>query len=197
MILMTPLAIPKIEPNNWGQWWEVWNTYSGLVTKENKNHNDAVGSWRGMNLYTNSIIKGTTIYSAPTAPKCPVTDDIVNQIRQRIPIVPVVVRVIENLDNVLAHSDHAAPKDELRCLLWNTYTDPVWEFKHLGEARPLILPETTNSFYYKDYPMTHSSKYVSGCSKGILLVYGIVKPEFNKFIDDSATVFKDHAWVLE
>jgi hypothetical protein len=196
MILMTPLAIPRIEPKDWDEWWNVWNKYSGLVTKDNENHNNSVGSWRGMNLYTNSVLKNKTIYSAPTAPRCPLTDDIVNQIRNSIPIVPVVVRVIENLDTVPAHSDHAEPKDELRCMLWNTYTEPVWEFKYMGEQKALVLPDTTNSFYYKDYPMTHASKYIPGFSKGILIVYGIFKPEFTKFIENSSTTFKDYAWVV-
>jgi len=194
---MTPLAIPKIEPNNWDQWWEVWNTHSGIVTKEKTNHNNEVRKWRGMNLYTNSIVKGNITYSAPTAPKCPVTDDIVNQIKKNIPIVPIVVRVIENLETIPTHSDHAEPTDEIRCMLWNNYPKPVWNFKYFNDTKTLVLPESTNSFYYKDYPMTHSSKYSLEFTKGILLVYGFFKPEFKKFIEDSASTFKDHAWILE
>ena len=196
MILMTPLAMPKIVPNNWDEWWDVWHKHSAVVTKTYKNHNDTQGLWKGLDLYNSTRYPITTIYSAPPAPKCAVIDDLVNQVRNSIPIIPTKIRVIENLDVVLPHSDHPYEKEELRSFLWNEYDEPVWEFEYKGIKKQLVLPESTNTWYYKDYPMTHSSIHKAGKSKGVLIVYGIQKPEFQEFVKDSADKFKDYSWVL-
>ena len=196
MIIMTPLDIPKIEPNNWDEWWSVWNTYSGIAVKERANLNNAEGLWKGMDLETHSPYKFPTVYSVPKAPATPVTDDIVNQIKNHIPIDPIVVRVIENLDVVPAHSDNGAPVNEIRCMLWNTYQDPVWEFTYLGEKRKLILPESTNTFFYKDHPMKHGSIFKKEYTKGVMVVYGILKPALRDLVIDSANKFKDNCCIV-
>jgi hypothetical protein len=38
-VLFTPLDIPKIVPNDWDQWWEVWNNKSDKLIKIHNNHN--------------------------------------------------------------------------------------------------------------------------------------------------------------
>lgn len=194
---MTPLDIPKIEPNNWNEWWSVWNTYSGMAVKQQKNQNNTVGTWRGMDLETNSLFKMPTVYSVPRAPATSVTDDIIRQIKTYIPIEPIVVRVIENLDIVPAHADNTVTVNELRCMFWNTYQEPVWEFDYLGEKRKLILPESTNTFFYKDYPMTHGSIFKKGYSKGVMVIYGILKSKkLADLVVHSADKFKDNSWVV-
>jgi hypothetical protein len=196
MILMTPLSVPKIQPNNWDEWWSVWNTYSGTATKQQKNQNDAVGSWKGMDLETNSLFKMPTVYSVPKAPSTPVTDDIIRQIKAYIPVEPIVVRVIENLDVVPAHTDNSVPVTEIRCMLWNNYQEPVWEFNYLGEKRKLLLPESTNTFFYKDCPLTHSSIFKKEFTKGVMVIYGIWKPALRDLVINSAEEFKEVSWVV-
>ena len=196
MILMTPLNIPKIVPNNWDEWWSVWNTNAKVISKARKNHNDTEGVWRGLDLYTSSIYKMPTVYTAPHAPSCPVIDDLINQIRKHIPIILIKVRVIENLDVVQSHTDHNYPKDELRSFLWNDYEEPVWIFNHNNIQKPLILPDNTNTWYYKDHPMKHSSIYTPNKSKGVLVIYGSPRTEFNEFVKNSAEIFKEYSWSM-
>lgn len=196
MILMTPLNIPKIVPNNWDEWWSVWNTHSKVITKARKNHNDTEGLWKGLDLYTSSQYQIPIVYTAPHAPSCPVIEDLINQIRKHIPIVLFKVRVIENLDVVLPHADHHYPKEELRGFLWNEYEEPVWTFEHDSIRKPLVLPDSTNTWYYKDYPMKHSSIHTPNKSKGVLVIYGIPRVNFNEFIEHSAETFKDYSWSI-
>jgi hypothetical protein len=196
MILMTPLNIPKIVPNNWDEWWSVWNTHAKVITKARKNHNDTEGLWKGLDLYTSGRYAMPTVYAAPHAPSSPVVEDLINQIRKHIPIVLLKVRVIENLDVVLAHADHHFPKEELRGFLWNDYKEPVWTFEHNRIQKKLILPDNTNTWYYKDYPMTHSSIYTPNKSKGVLVIYGLPRTEFDEFIKNSAETFTDYSWSI-
>ena len=39
MILFTPLDIPKIQPNNWDEWWEFWNNEIRTIIADFKQHN--------------------------------------------------------------------------------------------------------------------------------------------------------------
>jgi hypothetical protein len=195
-ILYTPLDIPKIVPNDWDAWWKIWNEYARPVTKSTKNHNSSEGAWKGIDLFDSYAYKIKTIYEAPLAPKAPVIDDLINQIRKHIPLVPLKVRVIENLDVVLPHSDHNYEEDELRSFLWNDYDEPVWELNLNGVKKKINLPETTNTWYYKDYPMTHSSIHKEGKSKGVMVIYGIQKNNFSDFLNLSASKFSNEAWVI-
>jgi hypothetical protein len=204
-ILYTPLNIPKIVPNDWDAWWQIWNEYAKPVIKAVNNHNDSEGLWKGLDLFESFSCKMfesfgynmETIYEAPKAPKAPVIDDLINQIRKNLPLIPLKVRVIENLDIVLPHSDHDYEKDELRSLLWNDYDEPVWELSLNGIKKKINLPETTNTWYYKDCPMAHGSIYKQGKSKGIMVIYGVQKDNFYNFLNLSAKKFIDEAWIVE
>jgi hypothetical protein len=191
---MTPLLMKKIEPNDWDEWWKIWNAHSDVVKKAYRNHNNTVGLWRGLDLYTRLDIK--TTYEAPHAPPSSVIDDLIGQIETSIPIILQKVRVIENLTEVPAHSDHAFFKDELRCFLWNNYTKPVWSFEHEGQTKELILPDDSNCWYYRDYPMKHASIYEPEHSKGVMAIYGIPKLAFEDFVQTSATHYNRFAWVV-
>lgn len=191
---MTPLYIKKIVPNDWDQWWKLWNQYAGVVQKTYNNHNNEIGVWKGLDLVTKVNIK--LIYTAPHAPSHPVIDDLVSQVNKHIPIILFKIRVIENLYEVPYHSDHNHPKDELRCFLWNNYTDSVWSFKYNNIIRKLQMPEDSNTFYYKDYPLQHSSIYCPNKGKGIMLIYGALKKEFSNLLSKSVNHYKNLAWVL-
>lgn len=195
-ILMTPLDVPKIVPNNWDDWWQIWNTHADMLHKTVKNHNSKEGNWRGLNIYKHTKFNLSTVYSAPSYFSHPVITDLVKQVETNLPIIPFLIRVIENLEVVDPHTDQPFPKDELRCVLWNTYTDPIWKFEYDGEQRNLVLPESTNTFYYKDYPLKHSGIYDEKNTKGIMLIYGAPKQSFRTLIDHSAEKFKDFSWVI-
>jgi len=197
MIIYTPLDIPKIEPNNWNEWWEVWNTNSQFINKVSSNHNTTVRDiLKGFDIYNTGNTRLYSLYDAVMAPKCKVIDNLLEQIFEIVPLEPKLIRVMENIGPVPAHSDYASPRDEFRAVLWNTYIDPIWEFSFYKEHRKLRLPNSTNSFYYKDYPLQHSAMYDNTKTKGLLLVYGPLKKNHPTLIKESATKYKDYAWIL-
>jgi hypothetical protein len=193
-ILMTPLRMKKIVPEDWTEWWHIWNTYNQPVSKQITNHNRGYGVFNGLDLYTDNTKK--MIYSAPLAPKSKVVDNLVEQIADAIPIELSLVRVLENKYPVPFHSDTDKTMFELRSFLWNDYTEPVWSFKYYDETRQLIMPDDTNTFFYKDYPMKHSSIYDPARTKGLLAIYGSMKKDFFNFILDSSKYYHEHSWVV-
>lgn len=198
MIIYTPLDIPKIEPNNWDEWWEVWATAEEVFKHRNTHNNfnkDAL--WKGLDLYRRTDnFKKYHAYQAPLAPNVPVVQDLVEQIHEHCIFSPLLIRVIENIVPVLPHSDYPfTGKYEFRAMMWDTYKTPTWTFNYNGEDRKLVLPNDTNSFWYLDNPVTHASIYDPKYSKGLLQVYGTPKSNASELLDRSINKYKDIAWV--
>jgi len=197
MILYTPINIPKLHINNWNEWWEVWHNHSDFINKVANNHNQTNRDMlRGFDLLHDGNPINYSLYKAVMAPKCNVVDNLIEQIFEHVPLVPKLIRVMENMGVVGAHSDYSRPRDEFRSVLWNTYDEPLWEFAYMNEKRKLHLPDDTNSFYYKDYPLTHSAIHKSDKTKGLLLVYGPLKENHSELIQESAKKYKDYAWIV-
>lgn len=197
MILYTPLDIPRIEPNDWEEWWDVWHNNAQFINKSTTNHNSTTRDiLRGFDIYNTGNTRLYSLYDAVMAPKCNVVDNLLEQIFEHVPIVPKLVRVMENTSSIGAHSDYSTPHDEFRGVLWNTYDDPIWELTYNDEVRKITLPNTTNSFYYKDCPLKHSAIYDSTKTKGLLLVYGPLKSIHGTLIQESANKYKDYAWLI-
>jgi hypothetical protein len=205
----TPLDLPKIQPKNWDQWWEVWNTYSAVISKNEKNHNDTYGLWKGLDLYRDPsmVLKlraaGLTgvhdpVYNAPYHYQSPVVIDLVHQVISRFPMHVICIRVIENLDEVPPHSDESSPAPNVRSILWSDYTEPIWRFDLGEKSLEMELPDDTNSFYYLDYPLKHSAIYRSGNTKGVLVVYGVpMKDKFKEMTARSYLKYIDYTWLEE
>jgi hypothetical protein len=205
----TPLDLPKIQPKNWDQWWEVWNTYSAVISKNEKNHNDTYGLWKGLDLYRDPsmVLKlraaGLTgvhnpVYNAPYHYQSPVVIDLVHQVISRFPMHVICIRVIENLDEVPPHSDESSPAPNVRSILWSDYTEPIWRFDLDEKSLKMVLPDDTNSFYYLDYPLKHSAIYRPGNTKGVLVVYGVpMKDKFKEMTSRSYLKYIDYTWLEE
>lgn len=198
-ILLTPLDIPKIVPNDWEQWWEIWHKNKANLTKKHKTHNSSYGAndvWKGVTLFQaqDSIMT----YDCPDVSDTTVAKNISEQVLDRLPLRIMCIRVIENLTNIDFHTDHSVPKQQLRSVLWNTYDDPIWKFKLNDEIRQFALPEETNTFFYVDNPLQHAAIYDSNKSKGLLWIYGYKAFEnsITVLAEDSAKKFKQQSWVI-
>ena len=200
MIIYTPLDIPKIEPNNWEEWWEVWNKHAMPMTKTRKNHNHSVikTPWRGFDLYRiHDSLRHLHAYEAPLVPEYPVILNLIEQVKEHCILEPALIKVIENVIPVDPHYDLTyTDKYEFRTILWNTYKTPIWNFTYKNEIRDMIIPEDTNSFYYLDNPVKHSSIYNPSFSKGLLLVYGKPINNINEIVNRSVEKYKNVAWVV-
>lgn len=195
MIIYTPLDIPKIEPNNWDEWWDVWNNHAGATVRTKPTHNTVSGiPWKGLDIYKTFDVHS---YNAPMAPQTPVVLDLVEQVKKYCTIKPILIRVIENLIPIEPHTDTLRENNyQFRSVLWNTYKSPIWKFTYKNEVKDMILPSDTNSFYYLDHPVTHSCIYDPSYSKGLLLVFGPPVVNVNEIVNRSVEKYKDVAWIV-
>ena len=191
MILVCPLDIPKIVPNDWDEWWSTWKGAT-VMYKATKNHNATPLKWLGLDLY--KIHDYSTNYRAPYAEQNPTVIDLCKQIKESVKFKITLIRVIENLEPVSPHSDNAKNTPSIRTLLWNTYRQPVWKFTNESTSFELIMPNDTNSFYYLDGPIKHSAIHDPNYSKGILAVYGTPTNKFQTSLNNSYVKYHDYAW---
>lgn len=198
LVLYTPLDIPRIEPNNWDEWWGIWNTYSGLATKKIKTHNPYESVWKALEIYRyteSSPIIDNIVYDSPRSPPAPVIQDLVKQVQDFYPGTVHYIRVIENQSNVKFHSDHHSPQYQFRTLMWSTNNKLNWLLKTKEEAFCPVLPEDSNTFYYYDYHTQHHAAYSPKVSKGILQAFISVDPKIDDLIERSCKKYENLAWV--
>jgi hypothetical protein len=194
MILVCPLDIPKIIPNDWTEWWCTWKD-ADVMYKATKNHNSTTLKWLGLDLY--KIHNYCTNYRAPYAEQNPTVIDLCRQIQESVKFKIILIRVIENLEPVFPHSDNVRNTPSIRTFLWNTYQQPVWNFTSDSTSYDLKMPPDTNSFYYLDGPIKHSSVYDSNYSKGVLAVYGEPNNDFKNLLNASYLKYHKYAWNIE
>jgi len=198
MIVYTPLDLPKVEPDNWDIFWNIWNQHSGNLVKVTSNgaHSDSpVGRndvWRGLDIITDN--KSTATWTAPFY-----------DIRQELPnlystltTLPIPgiqrIRLVSSLMQVDPHSDDK--KDIWVARAYFHYTAPKeqWFFIKPGDfhgARSYITrPSETNWFAYNDLHCWHATDYSKEHPKILLQVYSKSVPQ--ELINASITKYKDY-----
>lgn len=192
-VLFCPLDIPRIEPADWNEWWHTWDK-SMVMPKVIQNHNEKALDWLGLDLYVRPGYP--TQYHAPLAEQNPTVKGICQQVIDYMNYKVTRIRVIENLVPILPHSDNAFPFPNVRTFLWNNYPRPVWKFRRGEVERELVMPETTNSFYYLDGVITHESIYDPTYSKGVLAIYGTADTGFKDMIRRSIIKYPEYGWEI-
>lgn len=202
-ILYTPLDIPKIEPNNWDEWWAVWKTCAETVIKVKNNHNDnrandeANTYWRGLELYRyteQSDVLDQMVYRYARAPDVPVVRDIVKQITNAFPNNVCSIVVLENIREVPFHTDGGQTRPHVRTLLWSSNTLVNWILLDDNVPWPARLPQETNTFAYLDNPMQHCALYYPTHTKGLIQIHLLDRDPVYQMMKDGADKFKGYTW---
>lgn len=137
-------------------------------------------------------------YDCPDLSDTPIAKNISEQVLDNLPCSIMCIRVIENLHSIDFHTDHSVPKQQIRSILWSTYSGSVWDFRLKDEVRSFTLPDDTNTFFYIDKLLEHAAIYDGTKSKGLLWIYGSRPDDSNlqTLAEDSAKKFKQHSWVI-
>jgi hypothetical protein len=200
LVLYSPLDVPKIEPNNWDEWWEIWNTYSAVATKKIITHNPHKSVWKSLELYRyteSSPVIDNIVYECPRCPDSPVIQDLVRQIKEALPGIVRYIRVIENQSFILFHTDNSEPYFQFRTLMWTTNNKLNWLLRRKNEVRRPELPPESNTFFYYDFHTQHCAPYLPHISKGIIQVFIDPAPELNRLINKSSRKYEGLAWVVD
>jgi len=200
MIIATPLDIPRIEPDDWSVFWDVWNTHSGPLTKNFRNNGSEVDVstapkvWNGLDLYDKfpqgSAWQAPVIDAEHLFPKMFKTIFDLN--------LPSLyrVRLISSLMPVGAHSDDSADRWSIRAFMHYPSTEQQWYFtkpnNRDGERTYLRMPNDTNWFTYNDKNTWHGTDYDSSKPKILLQLYSKYVVTDDDLIQRSFSKYKDY-----
>jgi hypothetical protein len=73
----------------------------------------------------------------------------------------------------------------------------VWTFTNDITSYNLKIPDDTNSFYYLDGPIKHSSIYEPNYSKGVVAIYGKPDNDFENLLNASYLKYHNYAWMIK
>jgi len=198
MIVYTPLDLPRIEPDDWDVFWDIWNQYSDNLVKVlyNGPHSDpAVGSndiWRGLDIYKNPNTLNS--WQAPfydIKEKLPklystITSLPISNIRQ--------VRLVSSKLQVNPHTDDN--KDMWVARAYFHYTSPKeqWYFtkpgEYYGNRTYITRAPETNWFTYNDKYCWHATDHDPEYLKILLQVFASSLPK--ELVEQSIEKYKDY-----
>jgi hypothetical protein len=198
MIVATPIDYPKVEPDDWGVFWNIWNMYAKPLHKKFKNpfcsKNAPVGAtdvWIGLDIY----IK----YNVPFAWQAPfynIKDLLPTMYNSLLSIDDKIyrIRLIQSLQDILPHTDENRNQWNFRSLVFHQSTTPQWYFINPDDpdrARAyLTMPADTNWFMYNDKYVHHGSDY-DPLNKKIILQLYTTSTVSTDFLEHNIQKYKD------
>jgi hypothetical protein len=194
MIVYTPIDLPKIEPDNWDVFWDVWNTHRDYLVKTKMNTSISLtpvgisDMWLGLDIF-----KKTTGYASWQAPFFDIKQSLPNMYNSLVTLFPnaTIIRLVQSQKNVEAHTDDNRNVWHIRAYLHYTSSKSQWYFTKPHDAggnRTYIdLPEETNWFAYNDLNAWHGTDFDPDNKKILLQVFGsyispsLIEPSINKY----------------
>lgn len=192
MIVATPLDIPKIEPDSWKVFWNIWNSHAKDLIKIRMNDGSPipVGSnaiWMGLDIFKSE--KGyETSWAAPFY-------DIKNELPKmydsicQLPFNIERVRIIQSLKDIPSHSDDAVDRWNIRAIFHCTDIEDQWYFTKPGDRSYKVflnMPLDTNWFAYNNKYCWHGSVYNDKHRKLLIQIYLLnydISPVLNKSVN--------------
>lgn len=176
-----PLIFPKIVPDNWDTWNNIWNKNKKFIPKIQQTLNSGQVLWVGFDIYVKDNIDTDDItkYKCRNL-NCPeLFSSFFNNIDE-FPMDVYLVRVLQSLAPAAPHFDYATESDRhsLRSILVDSNTKPTWYYKMPDESKVYLqLPEDTNTWYYNDKLVRHGTDYTNGQNKQLIMYRGKIKED--------------------
>lgn len=193
-LISAPIKFPRIEPNNWEKWWDLWYKEASWIRKIEANHNGMSGiPWRGFDVYVkNGIDPLQYRYDAKNL-NCPEIFSSLFDNLDNFPMDIYVMRVLSSTSPVFPHSDANRPATGIRTLLYDNNVRHNFYYMFGNKKVYQRLPEDTNTWMYNDHKSKHGTDFYQGHSKILIAYYGKIKDEvLDKNLEENLQNYNDY-----
>jgi len=180
MIVYTPIDLPKIEPDNWDVFWDIWNIHKDYLVKTKMNTSISLAPggtrdiWLGLDIFKKHNNFSFCAYDAPFVDIKELLPNMYNTMVSMLPNI-ITIRLVQSQKSINAHTDNNRNNWELRAYLHYTSSQSQWYFTKpydaLGERTYINLPIETNWFAYNDYNCWHGTDFDSENKKILVQVF--------------------------
>jgi hypothetical protein len=177
-IVSSPIIFPKIVPNDWDKWWNLWISEAKPAFRVKQTHNSKGGPWIGMNVYVKPGVDNIeyTGYNIKNV-FCPELFPSLFDNLDLFPIDIAVMQIVSSRCPSPPHSDHTEPRISVRSMLYDNNFTPTFYYQIDGDKKYQTLPDDTNTWMYHDNKYKHGSDYYQGHSKHLIIYHGKIKRE--------------------
>lgn len=190
------LDIPKIEPDNWDDWWVWWEKNAKDLTKiyASQNGQPGLNHWKGVQIY------GDT---EPFDPWNIETVDCTKEFPKmfenifKIPMDIQRIRAVTSKGMFTPHKDHPFPVMSCRINVFDNNPMPTFAYLNFNDKKRKMynqqLPETSNTWIYPDQTQDHTTFYHAGHFKILFMLLGKWREdELNELIEKSIEKYPDY-----
>lgn len=182
MIIALPLNLPKIEPDNWDVFWNIWNTHSDYAIKIKQNYKNSVAKvgsnfiWKGLDIYKKELLIPAYVvpfYDISTV--LPKMYKFLHSLNDLLNIRIYRIRLLQSLVKILPHTDDDRDSWSLRAFLYSPSPKDQWFFVRPNTNNKIYLkmPNDTNWFCYNDKYVWHGTDFDENHKKILIQVFFI------------------------
>jgi hypothetical protein len=180
MVVLTPLDIPKLEPDSWDVFWDLWNEHAThLVPDEtvfaidplsNREYNDHL--CKGIDIF----VKESHALNRYEAPFVDIKNKLPNMHKQieSLPFIDFTykIRLLDFPNDVWAHTDDNADAWIVRNIFHYSDTGPWFVTSPNSDNKTyLTLPVETNWFAFNDKHCWHGATYNPNCTTIVIQIF--------------------------
>lgn len=199
MLIFTPADLPKIEPDNWDVFWDIWTRENKNLIKVKKNTDisgtpiGTVGAWKGFDIY-----KKTNYPLSWEAPFVDIKEALPKMYEAVLSVSDFIycARLVQSQDSFAPHTDNDVDRWSLRAFLHTTSTEPQWYFTKPfdteGERTYIKMPLDSNWFMYNDKYCWHGTDFDINHKKILLQIFCPQCPKINKLLLNSVEKYKNY-----
>ena len=178
-LISTPLALPKIEPTNWDEWWALWNNNAKLIRKVKKTHNGSGVFWKGFHIYKADGVSSDHIGYQSEFVDCRHILPAVYENIDKLPINVEYIQVVSSLTVVPPHTDFITNELSVRTLLFDNNPTATFYYEINGKRIYQTLPKVTNTWAYWDHKTRHGTDFDFKNFKILIMYCGTLKEQFD------------------
>lgn len=169
-VVSLPIDLPRIVPDDWAVWWDVWNNNAVQLIKNQRSPNSESAIHVGFDVFRSPLF--FPVYSAPLIDLRPYLPRMMETLLT-LPVKCHGIRFVQSRSDFPLHVDHRFPVWQLRYMFSCDDPAPQWFYSNMDgtDSQPLQLPESTNWWAYHDGFCKHGTNYVEKYPKIIIQVF--------------------------